>query len=261
MRIGITERGDAGIDFMWEKKLSAVDGAILITKSLNETFRQKVLELHIKGFPIIVHCTCTGWGGTIVEPNVPRYETQLEWLEEFVRDGFPAQNIVMRIDPIFPTRSGLNRVGELLDSFQKMNIGLPERITRIRVSILDEYRHVKQRFVQHGFQSIYGDSVFANEQQIQEVANLLNQFAKDNLMLRFETCAEESLFKKLDPEHARCTGCVGIEDMTIMGLPTDELRLYENPQHRKGCHCLSCKTELLERKHPCTHDCLYCYWT
>ena len=48
MRIGITERGDAGIDFMWEKKLSAVDGAILITKSLNKTFLQKVLALHTK---------------------------------------------------------------------------------------------------------------------------------------------------------------------------------------------------------------------
>ena len=33
MKIGITEYGDAGLDFRWVKKLPKLDGAILISKA------------------------------------------------------------------------------------------------------------------------------------------------------------------------------------------------------------------------------------
>lgn len=33
-RIGITERGDAGLDLSWQHKMDTVDGAIVITKYL-----------------------------------------------------------------------------------------------------------------------------------------------------------------------------------------------------------------------------------
>lgn len=70
MKIGITEYGDAGVDFRWENKLKEIDGVILITKNLNDTFIKKVLN-HMSEIPIVVHCTCTGWGHTRMEPNVP----------------------------------------------------------------------------------------------------------------------------------------------------------------------------------------------
>lgn len=38
MRIGITERGDASIDYSWVDKVSNIDGAILITKNLTDKF-------------------------------------------------------------------------------------------------------------------------------------------------------------------------------------------------------------------------------
>lgn len=44
LRIGITERGDAGLDLSWAHRLSAMDGAILITKNLNDRFRQALLD-------------------------------------------------------------------------------------------------------------------------------------------------------------------------------------------------------------------------
>ena len=34
-KIGITERGDAGLDVSWVGKLDAVDGAVVITKCLS----------------------------------------------------------------------------------------------------------------------------------------------------------------------------------------------------------------------------------
>ena len=77
MKIGITEYGDAGIDLRWKDRLTYMDGAILITKNITNAFTQAVFDV-AKNTPIILHATCTGWGGTVMEPNVPDYKTQLE---------------------------------------------------------------------------------------------------------------------------------------------------------------------------------------
>lgn len=45
MKIGVTERGDAGIDFSWKDKSHTVDGMILITKAINNVFLQKISEM------------------------------------------------------------------------------------------------------------------------------------------------------------------------------------------------------------------------
>ena len=81
MKIGITERGDAGINLAWVAKINQVDGLVLITKNITETFALNVLDLYSKGYKIIVHCTCTGYGHSELEPNVPDYKTQLNSLK------------------------------------------------------------------------------------------------------------------------------------------------------------------------------------
>jgi hypothetical protein len=55
--IGITERGDAGIDYEWLEKIHSVKAAILITKEVNDTFIDNVINKN----NVIVHATVTGW--------------------------------------------------------------------------------------------------------------------------------------------------------------------------------------------------------
>lgn len=92
---------------------------------------EKVLKLHQEGYKIIVHATCTGYGGTELEPNVPNFTTQLTMIKMLLDDGFPAEQIVLRIDPIFPTVNGMRAVRCVL-------FGRDPRIQRCRISILDE---------------------------------------------------------------------------------------------------------------------------
>jgi len=247
MKIGITERGDAGINFEWCLKANQVDGMILITKNISALFIKGVLDLYNKGHKIIVHCTCTGYGGTELEPNVPNYKLQLESLKSLIDMGFPAENCVLRIDPIFPSEKGLNTVKEVMNYFMSLNMG----VTRIRVSIVDEYKHVKERYRQRGWSPLYGDNFGPSYNQILAVACLLQ-----NYPFVFETCAEGGLCDYSD----KCVvqGCISNTDLRIMGLP--EVSLSENPQNRKGCHCLSCKTELLTKRKPCPNGCVYCFW-
>lgn len=267
IKIGITERGDAGLDTSWYEKIKdkKVDGAILITKNITDDFLARVLNLYSNDYKIIVHCTCTGWGGTIMEPNVPPYKRQLEQLRSLIDAGFPIENCVLRIDPIFPTPNGLQKVGEILSYAESLNL-IPKTnaftsqlsYIRIRISIFDEYKHVKERFKQAGFNPMYGDSFYASKHMMHNAKQFLRTYALDH-DIKFETCAEPYLTENLDDEKIFIQrGCVSEHDLKILNLPIDTNLM--NMQHRNGCMCLSCKTELLQNKKQCPHKCLYCYW-
>lgn len=254
MRIGITERGDAGIDLSWAGKLQYgnFDGAILITKNITKPFMENVLRLYDSGKKIIVHCTCTGWGGTLIEPNVPQYRDQIDHLKELCDDGLPMENCVLRIDPIMPTENGIKRVREVLVYAKEKGI-LPGM--RIRISIFDEYKHVKERFKKLNVQPCYPDGNFqASTEQFKAVAAMLAEYD-----YTFYTCAEPKLLRYAKHGQVKASGCVSEEDLKIMGLPVPD-DMAVNMQHRGGCLCLYCKTEMLTQRKQCPHKCAYCYW-
>lgn len=56
-KIGITERGDAGLDLSWASKLDTVDGAVVITKCLSPACRDALLTNKEK---LILHATQIG---------------------------------------------------------------------------------------------------------------------------------------------------------------------------------------------------------
>lgn len=245
MKIGITERGDAGIDFTWTQKLDSVDGAIIISKKLSPQLIDALLAAQK---PVVFHCSCTGWGGSWLEPNNPDYVTQLENLRELVNKGFPADNIVLRIDPIFPSPEGMARVCNVLNYVTVHNVP----VKRFRISVYDEYKHAKERIIASGHDAFYNGSFYANHDMMQFVIFTLTKYP-----FVFETCAEDMLSQNSNSFIQ--TGCVSAKDIELMGLtlPDD---ISENLQNRNGCHCLGVKTELLENRKRCPNGCLYCYW-
>lgn len=246
MKIGITERGDAGVDHSWYGNLVAVDGAVIITKKMSEKFNDLMLST-IK--PCILHCTCTGWGGTWLEPNVPDYRTQISFLKKLLDAGFPAERAVLRLDPVIPTKEGLEKACAVLDYVQELK--LP--VTRVRFSVLDEYKHVKERLQSSGREPFYPDGRFqASAEQKRDVIRVLSAYP-----FMFESCAED--WAATASGRFTAKGCISADDIKLLGLSLPVF-LAENMQHRSGCHCLSCKTELLGKKKQCPNRCVYCYW-
>lgn len=252
MKIGITERGDAGLDLSWTNKLSNVDGAILITKNITPKFIDAVINTHKQGHKIIVHATCTGMGGTIMEPNVPKFQTQLTNLQTLILAGLPKENCVLRIDPIIPTAKGVGYVNQIFGYIERHLTDLLP--IRVRISIYDEYKHVKEKLIKNHMEPVYGTSFYAPIPLMQPATSVLTDIAK-RYNVTFETCAEPWL---KDGCFEQC-GCISHKDLAIMDI-TPNTTLNRNPQNRTGCMCLSCKTELLENRHRCPHQCLYCYW-
>ncbi len=251
MKIGITERGDAGINLRWKKTIKNTDGAILITKNITDSFKTTIQKLH-KEKPIILHATCTGWGNTIIEPNVPPYQKQLANLNDLIQSGFPKKNCVLRIDPIFPTPNGIRRALDVLNNARQLNLITPKDpdSLRIRISVLDEYPHVKKRFQNAGFPAIYKDRFYAPKKMMDNLADTL---AKTGY--QFECCAEPFLTKDCFIHQ----GCISELDLHIMNQKPPA-NIKTNPQNRTGCMCLNIKKELLTDRHPCPHKCLYCFW-
>lgn len=248
MRIGITERGDAGRDLRWVHSITNVDGAILITKSITPEFIETVMDCNK---PLIIHCTCTGYGGTTLEPGVPTPSVQLHNLNCLVQRGFPTSNIVLRVDPIFPSDKGLAKAKMVLDMYAAMQIN-----NRVRISIVDEYPHVRQRYAERGWNPLYGGNFYPSKEQVIKTAQLLKGYP----MFSFETCAERELAQTGQSIGATIkeAGCISNADLALMNLPT--INTSVNPQKRNGCLCLSVKTELLTERRPCPNGCVYCFW-
>lgn len=253
--IGVTERGDAGRMLSWGSKIKTdtqphgVDMAVLITKCITQGFIDQVIALYRDGARLIVHCGCTGLGGSNIEPGSPVPRDQIASLKMLLDAGFPKEQCVLRIDPIIPNTYGLNAMRHVLRTADEL-IGLDG--LRVRISVIDDYPHVKARFRAAGLEPIYpGRQFYADESQFKAVAGVCAEFPA----VTFETCAEMSL----DGPNILRRGCVSDTDLAICGIeapPTQSV----NPQNRAGCLCRSGKRDLLTCKHPCGSRCLYCYW-
>jgi DNA repair photolyase len=225
--IGITERGDAGLNFYWEKEsgLQGCDGVILITKHLSDHFIQRAAE-----YNSIVHATITGHGGTVIEPKVLPADESAKLFGKLV-ETLGIDRVVLRIDPIIPTFDHVATAKKVYEELKRYN-------TRIRISFMDNYPHVRARFQAAGLEPLR--------------YNFHAPLASRKEMARFfpgaEICGEPGM---------ECTGCVSERDLRTLGIePPESLGGFQRPD----CKCLAVKRELLKHRGQCASGCLYCYW-
>ena len=241
--IGVTERGDAALDTSWESWVfKQRRPAILISKDPLKLHSEVTSMAARYGFQpnIIVHCTITGLGGTKIEPNVPIVDISLEGYRNFV-ELLGEDRVVLRCDPIIPT--------EKCVVFAASRVMSKALGTRIRLSFLDMYSHVKQRFIDAGVDiaklGVKDGSLHASLEDRMNLVELMKQHVSNPQML--SACGEPGI--QSEP-------CVSKRDCDILGV---EL-MPSTSKQRFACHCAANKTELLKTKKPCKHGCLYCYW-
>lgn len=250
-KIGITEAGDASVNLNWETKTELIDGAILITKNVSSEFRAAVMRHCEK---VIVHATVTGFGGSVLEPGVPKPVESLAKVMALLRAGFPQEKIVIRVDPIIPTEKGLKTALETIEMFMEKGF------SRYRISVIDMYPHVRERFAMAGLPLPYGEQMYASRDRFDAVDAMLLEVkcfwenaGNRPRDLRIESCAEPWLTEAIS------YGCISAHDLSLLNL--DPYESDTAGRQRQHCMCYSGKKELLFDRHPCRHNCLYCYWT
>ena len=181
---------------------------------------------------LIVYCTITGFGGTVLEPGIKPAEEQLKAYHRWVKDLGP-ENVVLRIDPIIPTEKGVARAVDVAKHAE----------SRVRVSFIDQYPHVIERFNRLGAKLPW-NTFHAPTQMRLDAYDDVNSVVG----IQVEICGEPGFY---------CTGCVSYRDFDAMGLyePCGKLG-----GQRSMCQCLVEKTEILAFRGQCRHKCAYCYW-
>lgn len=249
-QVGINERGDAAlsedwVDWVYKKNKPA----ILITKNVM-LLQEKHPDIFFKN--VVIHVTCTGLGGTILEPNVPSYKDILNWLKskpESIR-----QRLVLRVDPICPSLfyypNDIFNGEEYYNAVQDIILTANKLKLRCRVSFLDMYKHVAERFrklnISVGQLYSNGDIHLPLNFREKNLNFFKENFAQD---IELEVCGEPGM---------KCTGCVSQKDLDILQIQGDFKDLQGQ---RPACNCLAAKRELLNVKSQCEHKCVYCYWT
>lgn len=236
--VGTTETGEIAFDLKAFDNLHRAN--IIITKRLTDQLIAKLVENKEK---IILHLTCTGWGGTAVEPLVPTAQKTRTQLDKLIVAGFPLRQVVLRIDPIILTEEGIGKLNDVLDLFEDSGI------TRYRVSYLDMYRHAKERFTEAGI-ALPHDTFHAPYKTRKHVTD---QLAAEAMRVGYELelCGEPNL---------PSTPCVSQKDIDILGL-TGEITLDGSARQRDSCGCPANKRQILTKKPGrCGNKCLYCYW-
>lgn len=233
-KIGITERGDAGLNFAWMNKAKDYDGVILITKHLSHLFIEQAAKINC-----IVHATITGYGGTIYEPKVPTILMSKMYFDLLVKALGP-ERIVLRIDPIIPDDRGVARA---INVYEQIHIKGGKK-TRVRISFMDNYDHVKERFKSAGLEPLpyYFHAPI-------ELRKKIAAYFPDA-----EICGEPGF---------DCIGCVSKKDLEILNIGDGAVENYDRVARslqREECKCLGYKTEILKNKSRCSHECIYCYW-
>jgi hypothetical protein len=228
VRIGTTEKGDAGLDFAWINKKASFDGMILITKHLNHLFIEQAAKINS-----IVHATITGHGGTIYEPRVPPILISRRLFQELIEKIGP-ERVVLRIDPIIPTDSG---IAKAIYVYQELYENMGKK-TRVRISFMDNYAHVKQRFINAGLTPL--DYFFHAPIDLRE--KIASYFPDA------EICGEPGM---------KCIGCVSEKDLKTLNIKGES---KIGGWQREECKCLGCKIEMLNNKRQCRGGCIYCYW-
>lgn len=228
IKIGITEGSDAALDNRWHKWVKDGKPAILITKDPEKLFNQ------LKDFKdpnIIIHCTITGNGNTILEPNVPKPDISLDyWYQLYQKYG--KDRVVLRIDPIIPKMPYLQNSYQVLEKAKILTTDF-----RVRISIYDNYRHAEQRLKDSGIDLGYENFHYPLH-------------ARKNIWRNMgcpDCCGEPGI---------PSVPCLSEKDCLILGV---EPGISEKWQ-RKECSCLNNKHELTPAKKPCPHNCKYCFW-
>ena len=193
---------------------------------------------------IILHLTITGFGSTRIEPFVPSPQATLGKLQKLIDGGFPTDHIVLRVDPIVPSIKGLNTATSVLRLFRGLGI------KRVRISFLDNYKHVRERFKEIGVE-LYNGEFHAPLKERLKCLTAIKYCAEECGYESVEACGEPGIDS---------VPCLSQKDIDILGL-TDEIVLEGSAEQRKSCGCPANKSELLRVKpHRCYNKCLYCYW-
>jgi hypothetical protein len=211
-------------------------------------------RLQQRGFNLFFNFTINS-EDPVLEPRVPPLAERLKQLEALA-SLVPPEAINWRFDPVCFYRTGDGPVENNLKDFEVIaRTAEAVGVIHCTTSFVDIYAKVRKRLKQ-----LAGFS-FENLSRNQEIGILLEmEKSLSKKGIKLSSCCEKDIFTEL-PAHSRIRqgACISHERITeiyggeLSGLTDRGQRIMQ------GCGCRESKDIGSYQKHPCFHNCLFCY--
>jgi hypothetical protein len=192
---------------------------------------------------------------SVLEPFVPPLKNRLDQLTSLV-NTFGAEAIQWRFDPICFFRSKSGNVQHNLDQFETIarhaaRLGLHHCIT----SFVDLYRKVLRRVKKKDALELIAPPLRDKKSTLKKMAALLN-----NYQMQLQLCCEKELLTELTSyPFLGPSACIPSEHLIALYGPGISLAKDNHQRRSSGCTCGISKDIGSYHRHPCHHDCLFCY--
>lgn len=196
----------------------------------------------------------------LLEPNVPPLRTRLEQMAYLSRHYDP-RGITWRFDPICFYRATAGKVRHNLKDFEQIAEFIADcGITRCITSFVDLYAKIRRRTLAF-IKTSMPDFAFIDpppDKKLDILQRMETVLAKHHI--RLQTCCENELIKAL-PSDSKISGASCIPNHLLAELFGGKLSLRKDAGQRRkqGCGCLQSVDIGSYDRHPCYHNCLFCY--
>jgi len=198
---------------------------------------------------------------SFLEPNLPALKKRFEQLSKLV-SVFGAEKISWRFDPICfyeinNTRSVKNN---LLDfpviAEEASKLGIKKCVT----SFFDAYPKIQKRLKLLSSKNnrviVFKDP--SMHKKIEVIHRMEKYLAKTNITLHL--CCERQVFSNLDISTTVLeNACIDGNLLKRLAGGNLELKRDYGQRSKKGCQCIKSIDIGSYEKHPCFHNCLFCY--
>ncbi len=193
-----------------------------------------------------------------LEPHVPPLALRMEQLAT-LGNHFDANSINWRFDPICFYQSGdggISSIRDILDPFQTMarnasRFGIKRCITSFR----DDYPKIRKRVARLAGFRFTDPSLETKKAILIGMKSILNH---ENMQLY--TCCEKNLLAALAPHtDIRKSACIPNDLLVELFGGNLSLRKDTGQRIKNGCGCSVSVDVGSYHRHPCYHNCLFCY--
>jgi len=191
----------------------------------------------------------------VLEPRIPPLSERLKQLEALALLA-PPEAITWRFDPVCFYRTGHGSIQNNLKDFEAISDTVESNgVTHCTTSFVDLYAKIKRRLKnipEFSFEDVGREKEVSVLMEMEQIAN------KKGIALA--TCCEKDIFAEL-PGHSKLQqgACISHERiMKVYGGTLSGLR-DRGQRIKQGCGCRESKDIGSYQRHPCFHNCLFCY--
>ena len=257
LRVGIVKSGEPSVDYSWTSKMDDVNFAVLRVRNLTDEFVRAVLPHKHK---LLLCVVCSGYGDTVVEPNIMDIQQQAFQLKRLVSMGFPKERVCLCVEPIIPTVKGIKNFVKVVEEMHAF-------VSCCSVDILKNTPLIQKRFAENKLPVLYGGEMYPSQAvwdkvdgviaELSQRYNLLFLCDKDNQFYCATRCEDVAmrLVCSLSPD-AHYIEKVAVLNSTPYGY-CKKFQLDDSFGGSCGLH-KGCSTCSEHNVYGCMHSCIFC---